>query len=552
MKMTERIDRIVFWPVLAAIVVGLVLFAVNTVPDPNVTWDEAGQFWMSQGAGYGTAWNDADQGLIAGLEYGRAGNILDPIGFTSLLAGWVAMFGPEPTSLRTLPFLFFLGTVAASFFLGRSLMRLPRTIALVLPVAVLTSYVTSQWATEIRNYSMELLGIVIAVIAMMRYLQRPSWIRMAGLVAVLALFSIGSRYSFALAAATAMFTIVLFMWRTKQLSLYWSQIAAGLVVMAFTAGFLVWNVGLLRGDRVWSTYVDNSIRVESVTDFTAMRMLLQINFVYGWHKLTAVFLVAGLIAWLWTRRSDNAASLNLRRVNVLWIPAWVFVVLYEVLRALASQAGGPMWNAEHKHGVALISIAIISGFGTLVIVQACGRAWWQSRVSNGQRSLNGAVAIVGQAALWTGLVGLTWMSVSHFSEYRRDQIETIAQTVPTKVASAVASEEDIRWRVETLLYPSLRYLVFKSGVDLGNLSIDEAQPFSTYGHDLDKFLQAMKDTDLCDPSTTTAVLAAGSAEQNAGVFEEYARFIDSQGCNIEIVPLSSVESLVLVRKAPIA
>lgn len=547
--MTERIDRVIFWPVLGVVVIAVVLFAVNTVPDPNVTWDEAGQFWMSQGAGYGTAWNESDQGLIAGLEYGRAGNILDPIGFTSLLAGWVALFGPEPASLRTLPFLFFLGAIAASFYLGRSLMRLPRTIALVLPVAVLTSYVTSQWATEIRNYSMELLGMLIAVIAMIRYLQHPSWIRIAGLVSILALFSIGSRYSFALAAAAAMFAILLFMWRAKQLRSNWTQIAAGLVVMALTAGFLVWNVGLLRGDRVWSTYVDNSIRVESVTDFTSMRMLLQINFVYGWHKLTAVFLVAGLIAWWWTRRSDNAVSLNLRRVSVLWIPAWLFVGLYEVFRALASQAGGPMWNAEHKHGVALISIAIISGFGTLVIVQACGRAWWQSRVSDGRRLPNGALTMVGQVALWTGLIGLTWMSVSHFSEFRRDQIETIAQTVPTKVASAVASEEDVRWRIETLLYPSLRYLVFKSGVDLGNLSIDEAQPFSTYGHDLDKFLQAMKDADLCDPSTTTAVLAAGSAEENAGVFDEYARFIDSQGCNIEIVPLSAVESLVLVRKA---
>jgi len=546
--MTDRIDRVVFWPVLGIVVVAMTFFAVNNVPDPNVTWDEAGQFWMSQGSGYGTAWGEPDQGLIAGLEYGRAGNILDPIGFTSILAGWVALFGPEPVALRLLPFLFFLGSLAASFALGRSIMRLPRTLSLILPLAVLTSYVTSQWATEIRNYSMELLGLLLGVIAMIRYLQRPTWIRLLGLIGILALFSVGSRYSYAIAAAAVMITVLVIVWRSGELARFWTQIAAGLVVMVLTASFLVWNVGLFRGERVWATYVDNTIRVESITDLTSIRMLLQINFIYGWHKLTALFLVLGFVAWWLMRRgakSGSAIGLALSGSRSIWLPAWFFVGLYEVLRALASQAGGPQWNAEHKHGVALIGIAIISGFGSVVIVKAIGEGWCRSRYGESRWPV--VQVGIGQVALWSTLAGLTWMSVSHFIDYRRDKIETLAETVPTIVASSVAGEDVVRWRVETQLYPSLRYLVFKSGVNLGNLEIADAQPFSTYGHDLDKFLLAMREADLCVSGVTTAVLAAGSAEENAGVFEDYRFDAEAAGCSTEVVPLSNVESLVLVR-----
>ena len=548
--MTERMDRIVFWPLLLMASVALLIFAVSTVPDANVTWDEAGQFWMSQGAGYGTAWNAPDQGLAAGLDYGRAGNILDPIGFTSLLAGWVVLFGPEPPVLRALPFLFFLGTLVSSFYLGRALMRLPRSVALVLPLSVLTTYISSQWATEIRNYSMEMMGMIVATIAIIRYLQRPTWPRIVGLVAVLALFSVGSRYSYALAAAAAVVTVWLVLWRSHRLHQTFGQWVFALAAMAVAANFLIWNVGLLRGDRVWATYVDNTIRVESISDFTSARMLLQINFVYGWHKLTALFILLGLVSWWLMRRSEQSGSqlgLSLRSASMVWLPTWVFVVLYEIFRAAASQAGGPQWNAEHKHGIALVGVSIVSGFGSAVIVKAIALPWWRHRAATSGGGASAISLLVGQVSLWCAVFTLTWMSFSHFTQFERDKIETLAETVPTRVATAVAGENDVRWRVETLLYPSLRYLVFKSGVELGDLTIDEAEPFSTYGHDLTKFRAALTEATLCDPSVTTAVLAAGSSEENAQVFADYSREISALGCSTEIVPLSNSESLLLVR-----
>jgi hypothetical protein len=548
--MTDRIDRLVFWPVLCVVAISLVIFAINTVSDPNVTWDEAGQFWMSQGAGYGTPWNQPDQGLLAGLEYGRAGNILDPIGFTILLAGWVELFGAQPASLRTLPFMFFLATIVASYYLGRSLLRLPRTLSLVLPVAILTTYVSSQWATEIRNYSMEMFAVVLSTILMMRYLERPSWLRIGSLTGILVIFSVTSRYSFSLAAAALTLTILLEMWRSLRLTAHKSQLATLVAVMFGTAIFLIWNIGLFRGEQVWSTYVDNSIRMDSVTDFNSLRMLLQINFLYGWNKLTLLFLILGVVAFWWTRRLRKK-GFQLNRefglLELLWRPLWLLVLLYEVLRAIANQIGGPMWNAEHKHGIALISIAIISGLALSALIRDFLTV--PPQVQEGSRRLlrSRTSLLVMQSGLWMSLLSLTWLSFNHLTEFRRYQEETLAFTVPTSVASAVSGEEPIRWRIEAQLYPSLRYLMKKSEVPLGNLAIEDAVPFGTYGHDLDKFLQAMKDSNLCMPGSTTAVLAAESEEFNRSAFEQFTDYTLKEGCVTEVVPLSERESLLLVQ-----
>ena len=549
--MTDRVDRLVFAPVLVLVIIALTIFMANTVPDPNITWDEAGQFWMSQGAGYGTSWNQPDEGLLAGLEYGRVGNILDPVGFTALLAGWVEVFGPQPATLRTLPFLFFIGTIAVSFYLGRRTLQLPRTLSLILPLAILTTYVTSQWATEVRNYSMELFGLLASVVLMLRYLERPSWWRLGGLGATLAFFSIASRYSFSLTAAACALVILAVLWRSSSFRDHTRHLIALALTLTVTAIFLIWNIGLLRGERVWSSYVDNSIRLDSITDFNSLRMRFQVNFIYGWNKLTLLFIVSGLVAfWLIhrLRRSGLHTSPAPTSPNDQWLPLWLFVVLYEVLRGIANQLGGPMWNAEHRHGIALISIAIISGLAFSAMMRDLVTGGLGRYAASRRSAHSRALLVTTQSGLWIVLVALTWLAVQHFAEFRRDQEDTLAYTVPTTVASSISKEDSVRWRVEAQLYPSFRYLIKKSGVPLGNFSITTAEPFSTYGHDQQKFLTAMKTSDLCKVGTTTAVIAAESAEFNKSSFDEFTEHVGAEGCEVEVVPLSERESLLLVRE----
>jgi len=323
------------------------------------------------------------------------------------------------------------------------------------------------------------------------------------------------------------------------------------LTLTVTAIFLIWNIGLFRGERVWSSYVDNSIRMDSITDFSSLRMLFQVNFIYGWNKLTLLFIVSGLVAfWLIhrLRRSGRHTSPDPASPNDQWLPLWLFVVLYEVFRGIANQLGGPMWNAEHRHGIALISIAIISGLAFSAMMRDLV-TWGLGRYSASRQSAHSrALSATIQSGLWIVLVALTWLVVQHFAEFRRDQEDTLAYTVPTTVASSISKEDSVRWRVEAQLYPSFRYLMKKSGVPLGNFSITTAEPFSTYGHDPEKFLTAMKTSDLCEVGTTTAVIAAESAEFNKGSFDAFTEHVGAEGCEVEVVPLSERESLLLVRE----
>jgi len=552
LSLADRLDRWMFWPAVVLIGIGTLLLAVHTVPNPNVTWDEAGQFWMTQGQAFGTPWGTPPGSLWEGLDLGRHGNILDPVGFTMLLWSWIWLFGSEPSTLRALPFAFFLGTIVVSFVLGRKGMGLPRTIALSIPAAVLTTYISLQWATEIRPYSIELFGVVVAAAGAIWYLHRPSWGAMIGLSSALVFFSIFTRYSFALAAGSAMLVVLLVLWRSDRLKQHWKQVVFGFALLAITAVFLIWNLGFFdTGDQVWDNYGD-PIRMRSLTDFENVRILLQVNFVYGWHKLTGLFLIGGAVAWVVMRFANNSgllggliSSLGARRDE--WLPAWLFVGIYEMLSATASQMGLAQWNSEFRHSIGLISAAVISGLGLLVLARSAIEGFWPALSQRAPQWAAGTMKFLAWTVWVLVLAGLVASTTRIYADFRRTDIETLGVSVPTKVAAALASEQDVRWLVDTQLFPSLRYLVEASGVPLGNLEIDEASGFGLYGHNPEKLLAWMREANVCLPGRTTAVLVANSADFNADVYRQVAQNAQATGCVLQVVPLSDVESMVIVK-----
>lgn len=546
-----QLDRIAFSITATGVGIAALLLGVHTVPNPNVTWDEAGQYWMTQGQAFGNAWGTPPGSLWEGLDLGRHGNILDPVGFTMLLRAWIDAFGSGPATLRALPFVFFLGTILVSYWMGRSALGLPRTLALLIPSAVLTTYVSLQWATEIRPYSLELFGVVVAAAGTLAYVRAPSWPRIVGLSSALVGILVASRYSFALAAGTAMVVVALVMWRRKKLVSHWRQVAFGFAALAVTALFLVWNLGFLdSGDQVWDNYGD-PIRIRSIDDFTNMRILLQVNFLYGWHKLTAAFILLGLIAIILMWKAPQTGGIARLRVALRsqkkdWAVAWLFVVTYEIACAVAAQVGLAQWNSEFRHSIGLIGAAIISGLGLAVLARAI-LDWFRNGLPANSTPLTGGLKLVGWVALGVSLSWLLITTVATYADFRRTDIETLGFTVPTKVAAAVENEGPVRWIVDTQLWPSLRYIVEASGIPLGTFAIQDARSFGQYGHNDEKLLEWMRQADLCAPGETTVSLVANSDETNSAVYEVLAKEIAAQGCELRSVPLSAVESLVIVK-----
>ena len=548
----ERLDRGAIWVAATATVTGMLLLGAHAIPNPNITWDEAGQFWMTQGQVFGTPWGTPPGTLLEGLDLGRHGNILDPVGFTTLLWAWVSVFGAAPAALRALPFLFFIGTIVSAYLLGRRGLGLYRTPTLVFTTAVLTTYVSMQWATEVRPYSAELMGVVAAVAATVAYVRRPTWLNMVALSTILLFFNIFSRYSFAFAAGTSLLVVLLMMWRSKRLREHWRQIAFGMMLLGITALFLAWNIGKFDGgDQVWNNY-GNPIRVESLTDFEHMRMLLQINFVYGIHKVTAVFIVLGLAAWVTTRLSkatESSAGMasELRRSAGKWHALLAFVVIYEAVCAVASQMGWAQWNSEFRHSIGLIGIAVISALGLLVLgtsVLHAGVARWGS----GEPPRPPVLLRWATWSAW-GLVLLLVAGATayDYASFRRTDVETLGISIPTKSAAALARTSEARWLVDLQLFPSLRYLAEASGVPLGNLEFGSVVPFGEYGHNEESLLARMRDLDACFPGHATAILVAGSAAEHEALFGTFSTDMAAAGCALEVVPLSDVESMAIIQ-----
>jgi hypothetical protein len=174
--------------------------AAHNLGDVSMWWDEAAQFWVSQGLSNYSSPFTPRSGLVDVARRNCWEN-LDPGGFSLLLHVWtVAGRGLE--WLRALPFAFFLVGAAALGVLG---WRLTGSAAFALAAAALPALfsVALHFAFEIRAYSMEMAGIAAGALALAAALERPSTQRSAALGLVLAGF-LSSRYSYALFSVAAL------------------------------------------------------------------------------------------------------------------------------------------------------------------------------------------------------------------------------------------------------------------------------------------------------------------------------------------------------------
>src|SRR5579871_5397376 len=140
----------------AGTLLALVLFALHSLDNIGVWFDEAVQFWMSRGADpFGAPFTRPGR-LIDAVHLNGRDN-LDPGGFTLLLHWWLHG-GTDPVWLRILPFIFFVLGAATLALIGWQRFRsLP--FALFCAVVPVPYPMLLYFATELRAYSMEFAGI---------------------------------------------------------------------------------------------------------------------------------------------------------------------------------------------------------------------------------------------------------------------------------------------------------------------------------------------------------------------------------------------------------
>jgi len=186
------------WVAVAAalLLAGAAALAANNLAYPGMWWDEAAQFWVSQGLSNYSEPFAARRGLLD-VRIRNLSENLDPGGFSVLLHLWTG--GSRSIEhLRALPFAFFLTATALLATLG---WRLTRSALFALAAgSVLWLYPAARYfAFEVRAYSMEMAGVTAAALGLTLVVERPST-RRALLLGVVLAFFLTSRYSAVLAA----------------------------------------------------------------------------------------------------------------------------------------------------------------------------------------------------------------------------------------------------------------------------------------------------------------------------------------------------------------
>ena len=147
----------------------LIILARNNLKYTGMWWDEAAQFWVSQGLSNYAQPFAAPRGVRDVIRMNNSEN-LDPGGFSLLLHFWTRA-GKGLKWLRSLPFLFFVLGAASLGLLG---WRLNHSITFALGASAVTLLYRGAlyFGFEIRAYSMEMAGVAVGTLLLVHALEK--------------------------------------------------------------------------------------------------------------------------------------------------------------------------------------------------------------------------------------------------------------------------------------------------------------------------------------------------------------------------------------------
>ena len=205
------------WVILLActwIAILMTMF-IHSGANPNFWFDESGQFWMSKGLNhYSTPYSKS--GSFSDTIQANCSSNMDPGGYTIGLRWWI-FISTSPIWLRSFSFLFFVITMFATAGIAY-LWTKSRLISLAVGLITASAPMVSQYAFELRPYSMEVCGVALSVYYLEYCVRKPCVMCFIKLGLVCALF-ITSRYSFISSAIATgigvLWTVKCFTWRQR-------------------------------------------------------------------------------------------------------------------------------------------------------------------------------------------------------------------------------------------------------------------------------------------------------------------------------------------------
>lgn len=434
----------------------LITLARNNLGYQGMWWDEAAQFWISQGLSNYAQPFAAPRSVRHVIRMNNSEN-LDPGGFSLLLHLWTRA-GKGLKWLRSLPFLFF---VLGATSLGLLGCRLSRSVSFALTACMVPLLYPGviYFGFEIRAYSMEMAGIAFGTLMFVHALKKPSFARLSLLGLACAAF-LSSRYSYIFFIAA--FLCAWWYASSRRQDDLWTRSRQLLVILlpVLAAGIAIAYVTLyhqlrpeMRGAPLGIAapiYTRASV-LGSVSDLIS---LLQRNFL----SLPALPITAAVIAFLFLRRPVYKAlarhrGSELDRVRVRFGALYVIILSIQAISIIVSLLGYYPWDISSRWSayllmVSLLSAVILSGEITVVLRHAISLR--TDRVVFKRRATQVGVLI---------LLLVATCGFYHSIHYR----QTIEAPYPTNVALQllelpVASLRDRSVFVAFYEVPMVRYL----------------------------------------------------------------------------------------------
>ena len=204
-----KIMNFVFFIIVTGVYVILFILVSANLRSAHLLWfDEAGQFWISKGLNHYSDPLQTPQGVSDVIENNINYN-LDPGGFSILLYIWTKASNSF-LWLRLLPFLFFTGTIVAFIYLSYKWTKNLKIGLLMGFLPFLFPSIVSM-GIEIRAYSMEYLGVVLAIISIESLKDKASNFRFFIFGSLLSIF-MASRYSIIIVIFTTSLCMVSLIW----------------------------------------------------------------------------------------------------------------------------------------------------------------------------------------------------------------------------------------------------------------------------------------------------------------------------------------------------
>jgi hypothetical protein len=453
-------DRVGFVVLLGFVLVITVRQASARLPNSFFWWDDAGQYWMSQGQAHGFAFQTQPDSVWSGVELGRNGSNLDPIGFTILLRGWLEAFGTSAYALRLLPFIFFVASLIISFVLGRVIFRLPLTLSLAIPFVVLFTYLPLFYSSELRAFSLEVAAVLSLAALTVAYGARENVRLLIASVCIGLAGMIFSRYSFVIAVVAATSTLV-FAIALRRNRRWKAEAALALSLAGGSALFVAWNIGLFSGVRQTPPrYYTGSMDLAESWNLEFLARAARENFLRNGNVLTSVFLAVAAATWivLWRRYASRPVgeSSAFRQLQP-WQVASVFVLTYEMTAIAISALGLSPWWASGRWSIGLYAIAILSGFGLIDVARFIVQTRESIRETRSKTLIFPLLVLPLALLIVTGILGRDFYrqvpSLVSPNSIEHPFVELIRVS-----SESVTDSAGVSWRVNLWLWPSFRML----------------------------------------------------------------------------------------------